>query len=32
MLGVVILLLRTGRLVFIEPGDLVRPGVRGSEG
>jgi len=32
MLGVVILLVRIGRLVFIEPGDLVRPGVRGSGG
>ena len=30
MLGVVILLVRTRRLVFIEPGVLVRPGVRGS--
>ena len=32
MLGVGILLVRIGRLVFIEPGDLVRPGVRGSGG
>jgi len=32
MLGVVILLVRTRRLVFIEPGILVRPGVRGSGG
>jgi hypothetical protein len=30
MLGVVILLIRTGRLILVQPGILVRPGARGS--